>query len=276
MSDGAGSRLEVRGLTTTIRLITALGALAALGFLAASTAVAQPARAPIAVTIDPVISAGRWDQGWFGLKFSSRKGSLLVTTRGTVSISGTVDTATTLRAVLRRVDRSGPPTAQATFAAGPGLYSTTLRLPIRPLPGTYRVTVGVVTPAGAVVGKVVRDFEFAAPPEGIVGSAEISATKRGPARTVLRSRHRAYARFHFVVPPSRGRKVTIQWRTPNNELICQTKSGRLKKGCRLPLPYGETVYTYLRSSVEDLDRGNWYCELSVNGRLARRAFVRLR
>jgi hypothetical protein len=253
-----------------------LASLAVLGSLAVGAAVAQPSRTAVVITIGPAEVAGKWRQGWFGLAFSERKGSLKVTRRGTVRIGGTVDTAATLRVVIRPLNRSAPPTAQGTVETGPGQpYSTTLRLPIRPLPGTYRITVGVLTPAGAVVGKVTRDFEFEAPPEGIVRRAVISGTKDGPGRIILRSRHEAWARFYFRVPPSAPRKVTIQWRTPHNELICQTKSGILPN-CELRLTYKQTIYTYLRSPGTKLERGDWYCELTVNGRLARRAFARLR
>jgi hypothetical protein len=268
-------RSRLRGLATPARVAAVLG-LAALGLLASSTAVAQPTRASIALTIDQPTVSGKWRQGWFGLAFSPRKGSLLVTRRATLTVRGTVDTATRLSAVVRPLDRVAPAIAHQTFNAGPGNYSAALTLPIRPLPGKYRVTVGVLTVNNATVSKDTRDVVFKAPPEGVVSSAEISATKHGPAVTVLRSRHQAFARFRFLAPPPRARKVTIQWRTPNNKLICQTADLKILPNCELPLKYNQTVYTYLRSPVKDLTRGNWYCELSVDGRLARRAFVRLR
>ena len=72
--------------------------------------------------------------------------------------------------------------------------------------------------------------------------------------------------------------VGIQWRTPSNQLICQTASGKLRKGCYLyvRIPGDGWIYTFLRSAGSALARGNWYCQLSVNGIVARKAFVRLR
>lgn len=266
----------VRGFSTPARLAAGLSGLAVLALLASGAAVAQPSRDLVAVTLDAPTFAGKWRQGWFGLAFSPRKRSLRVTKKGTVSVSGTVDIAASLEAVVRPVEHLGTVTAHGTFAGGPGRYSATLQLPIRPLPGKYRVSVGVVSGSGATVAKAVRDVDFKAPPEGVVGKALISATKHGRGVVVLHSLHLAYARFHFLTPPPQGRNVTIQWRTPNNQLICQTRSGKLRHGCRLPVAYHEWIYTFLRSRGTKLARGNWYCELSVNGRLARRAFVRLR
>lgn len=192
--------------------------------------------------------------------------------RGRVRVTGTAGVAARLRAWVRS-SSDGKVYAKREFSSAAGRYSATLRLPARPLPGRYRVYVVGLSP---VLPRVDRNVTVPTPPEGVVDRAVVSARRGGPGVTVLRgSRHEAWARFHFLTPPPRGRKLTIQWRTPSYQLICQSSRGPLK-GCRLPVDYAETVTTHVRSFGAPLAFGKWEARLSVGGKLARKTFVRLR
>jgi hypothetical protein len=244
-----------------------------------ATGVAQSAQESVTLTLEPPTFAGKWNESWFGLRFARGKRlRLRILEPGTLTVSGTVDTAATLRATIRSVKHPSPPTATQTFSRGPGRYSQPLTLPKRPQPGTYRVSVLVLSSNGTTVAKKTQEVYLKPPPEGVIKErAIVSAKRNGRGVEVLHSRHTAWARFHFAIKPPKAKTVDIQWRTPNNRLICQRASGPIED-CKLslPIPANGTIHTYLLSKVDALDRGNWYCELSVDSRIAKRAFVRLR
>jgi hypothetical protein len=227
------------------------------GLVIAGAAGARSDQSP-PLTLDQPRVGGKWRLGWFE--------------GGNVRVSGNVAVAAQLRAFVRST-RNGRVQATEVFSSQAGPYSVTLKLPKRPLPGRYRVSVVGAAPALPLVARIVT---VRAPPEGIVGQAVISPRRGGPGARVLRGpRNEAWARFRFLFPPPRARTVTIQWKTPSADLVCQSPTGPLK-GCRLPLAYSTTIHTYLRSSSGALGYGNWEARISVGRKLAKRAFIRLR
>jgi hypothetical protein len=256
------------------RVLLAIGVVA---LIACGAAAARPAAPTVTVTADAPIFTGKWRQSWYGQQFAPR--TLRVTKKATITVTGTVDTAATLEVTLRSISKPSPPTATAQVAvANPGSWRLTTNMPVRPLPGSYRLTVSQVTSAGTRVLKATRDLVMRAPPEGVVSEAITSATKNGPDQAVLHSPYLAYARFHFRALPANTRRVGIQWRSPNNEKICQTPKGPLGHDCYLfvKIPANGWIHTFLRSRGTKLARGNWFCQLQAGSRIARRAFVRLR
>ncbi len=240
--------------------VAILGLGVVLAGLLVGAALADRATTPT-VTIDTATFSGKWREGWFR--------------RGTLRVAGTISDAAQLEVTLRT--SAGEVTSTSTFStSAAGTYRRTLKLPARPLPGKYPLTVSVVN-GGVVSAKAARVLNLPSPPEGVIGKAIISARPNGAAAVVVHSLHQAYARFHFLTLPPHSRIVTIQWRTPNYQLICQTSKGPLK-GCKLPIriPADGWIRTYLRSFGTPLAKGNWECRLSVGSVIAKRAFVRLR
>jgi hypothetical protein len=227
------------------------------GLVAAGSAGGRSFEPLPALTLEQPSVTGTWSLGWYY--------------GGSVRVSGTVAVPARLRASVRSI-QDGKVYAGRVFSSPAGRYNVRLRLPRQPLPGRYRVVVVGVTP---LLRKVERIVTVQAPPEGVVDNAVISARRNGPAARVLRGpRTEAWARFHFLSPPPRAREVTIQWKTPSGRLVCQSPTGPLR-GCELPLDYARTVHTFLRSTAR-LAYGNWEARISVGGKLAKRAFVRLR
>lgn len=228
------------------------------GLVIAGAAGARSSQSPPTLTLDQPSVGGKWRQGWFK--------------RGNVRVSGSVAVAAQLRASVRST-RDGRAYATKAFSSPAGRYTVTLKLPARPLPGSYRVSVVGSRPALPLVARLAT---VPAPAEGVVDEAVISARRGGRGATVLRGpRNQAWARFHFLFPPPRSRRVTIQWKTPSADLVCQATSGPLR-GCSLRVAYSSTINTFLRTSSGKLAYGNWEARLSVGGKLAKRAFIRLR
>jgi hypothetical protein len=235
--------------------------LVVLALLAAGTALARPQQDAPALTLDKPTLAGEWREGWFK--------------QGAVRLSGTVGGPARLMASVRPTAKLRTVTALKSFSVRrAGSYSTALKLPARPLPGSYRVSVSAQS-GGVALQRVDRDVTLPTPVEGVVSEAIVSARPDGAATVSLpRSTHVAFARFVFLAPP-RAHKVALVWRTPAYQIICQTSKGPLP-GCKLLLAYRTTVHTYVRSFGGPLARGTWYCILMVGNRVAKRVAIRIR
>jgi hypothetical protein len=183
---------------------------------------------------------------------------------GTLRFSGTVGApGATITAVLRPLDRSGSPIAVGTLNPSGDAFSGTLKLPARPLPGRYRLTVDGVA-SGQQLDAATRDLVLSAPREGIVDKAVASAAKGARAvNTVRGPRKVLWARFHFVVPPKNG-IVHVAWHSPDFRWY----------GIKDKPPVGRVVDTYVQST-EPLMRGVWFCFASSGGRVVKRVRIRI-
>jgi hypothetical protein len=243
----------------SIRLILGLCVLA---LLASASASARPSAAQT-FAIESVTVNAKWKEGWL------RKGSSLV-------VRGTVDGVAQLKLVLRSGGSPGKVirVTRKTVPQG-GPFAATIVLPARPLPGLYKVS-ATGQSGGATLPRVDKDFLLPAPNTGIVDKAIVSARPGGRGVTVMRGlRHEVFVRFHFLTPPPKERTVSIVWRTPSYKYVCQTASGPVR-GCKLTKKYAANITTFLRSSSQALQKGNWYCILSVGNTIAKRVAVRLR
>jgi hypothetical protein len=242
------------------------------GLFAAGTALGRSSADPVALTIaKPKFADGKWKEGYL---YNAR-----------IKLTGTVGAPATLTASVRPKERAGSPWTK-TFDVNAGPWSQAVNLwnannaahASQPLPGLYSVTV-IGRSGDAPLPKVQADVTIKAPPEGVVDHAVVSAKRGGRGVTWLNgSPHEAWARFHFLSPPPGTRIVGIQWRTPNNKLVCQLGNGNYLPGCTLykRLPPSNTIDTFIRSRPGSLPTGKWYAQVSVGKRIGKKTFVRIR
>ena len=237
--------------------------LASVGFLlalvpAGSVPVEVASGGVRALVVDKAVISASWRQGWL------RPGAAVV-------VTGSVGAASTLTAALRPLARPGLVTARAGFAvARGGTFSEKLRLPPRPLPGRYSLSIG--GKSGATDLKTVElVVTIPSPPEGVLDRAEVATTSHGPwllyrsqSPPVVHGAHKElWMRFRFLSPPS-GRHIEIVWKMSWHRIV-----GKVSKR------YADTLDTFC-SSVTTLPKGRWTVVLTIDGRVAKQMDVLLR
>jgi hypothetical protein len=258
-----------------------------LGLLVVGSAFSQRSALAPTVTIEGTPKfTGSWREGWFAVwqtrVVRHRGQSDYVWKRvrkGSLNVVGTVSEAAQLKVMLRSSSGKVISTSKP-FSRPAGRYAASLKLG-RPLPGSYTVTTRVVGPSDTTLNLVHKQVTFAPPPEGVPDRASISSSETGMSVKVLRNRHEAWARFHFLTPPRNTRTVYIEWRRPDWVHVCQKPNGPVAN-CKLKkkISANGSVSTFLRSPKAPLDVGRWYCQMTVKhgGRyiVARRTFVTIR
>jgi len=238
--------------------------LPALALAVLATVAVQVARAVSLDTptlaVDRAVVSAVWKEGWL------RSGA-------EVRFTGSVDTVSTLTAVLRRVDRPGVVTARAVFPpvqAGP--FTEHLALPPRALPGQYTLRVAGTSGATKLV-PVDLTVTLPAPPEGVLDRVLVAPAKTGPWQAyglssppVIHGRHKVlWMRFRFLHPPT-SQNVKIVWKYKWHILL-----GKVYRR------YQSTLDTYVKSkSNEPLVPGRWNVILTIGGRVAKQMDVLLR
>jgi hypothetical protein len=183
---------------------------------------------------------------------------------GGVTVTGTVSDPAELMLSLTSRGASGEVLAHLVLAVpSAGAFSGTLPFPSTLLPGRYLLHVGG-TSGGEEVPAVHGDFGVAAPEEGVVDRAFVSATRGGPpALTLSGPVHELWARFRFAARP-RAPLVTILWIGPSGRIV----AGVIK-------PYARTVESFIESA-RPVQRGTWQAVLKVERKAVKRVFVRIR
>jgi hypothetical protein len=263
-SDAACARAGVDPTSHTVRYSPhmpverlSLRVLAGLAVLASAVPAAIAAAGDASTfTIDQTAVHASWKEGWL------RPGAA-------VRFAGTLGAPATLHVVLRPVARPNIVTVQETLdVAQAGAYSEVVKLPPRPLPGAYTLTVRPSTATGDLAPVTVR-VSVPTPPEGVLDRALVSTTKSGPwqrfdtSAPVVHGEHRQlWARFAFLAPPT-GKNISIVWRLNWHRLIGV-----------IDHRYKASLDTFVRSGTA-LPSGAWTITLSVDGRVAKRAEIRI-
>ena len=81
---------------------------------------------------------------------------------------------------------------------GPGTYYASFKLPATLLPGTYGIS---LTPSSPLVAPATSTAKLAAPAEGVVDVAFLSAARLGKAAHSLIGARTVWASFHFAALP---------------------------------------------------------------------------
>jgi hypothetical protein len=214
-----------------------------------------PAAAAGGLRITSATANVSWRQGWL------EPGASVVFT-------GSIGAPATLTAALRPVDRPGTVTARTEFVMTHGAtFTKRLRLPPRPLPGTYKLRVAGTTGEG--VGRAEVKVTIPAPPEGVLARGEVGTTPHGPwllyrhgSPPVVRGAHRIWMRFRFLSPPT-GKHIELVWKRNWRTVVRRT------------MPYQDTLLASVGSSAR-LASGHWSAELLVDGRVAKKMDVIVR
>ena len=179
-------------------------------------------------------------------------------------VSGTVSVASELTLVLARKGTPAKPSSKAAVSAvSSGPFTATLGLPPASLPGVYVLHVSGTSGAGEFPA-LDREVVVPAPPEGVVNRVSISTRPGGrPAVSVSGPQRELWVDFHFAARPSTP-SVVITWIAPSGVEV-----GSLKR------PYAETVESSIGSTTP-LAKGVWRVVLEANGKVVKRASVRLR
>jgi hypothetical protein len=211
-----------------------------------------------ALVVDKPVIHASWRQGWL------RPGAAVI-------VTGSVGAPSTLTAALRPFARPGFVSARADFEiVRAGAFSEKLRLPPRPLPGRYRLSIG--GKSGTTELKTVEIVvTIPAPPEGVLDRTEVGTTANGPwllyrgqSPPVVHGSHKElWMRFRFLSPPS-GRHIEIVWKMSWHTIV-----GKVSKG------YADTLDTFC-SSATTLPSGRWTVVLTIDGRVAKQMDVLLR
>jgi hypothetical protein len=235
-------------------MLTRFWAVVGVGLVLAQLPAAAAGAA--AVRITSASAKVSWRQGWL------QPGASVVFT-------GRIGAAATLTAALRPLDRPGTVTARTEFVmAHGGTFTRRLRLPPRPLPGTYSLRVGGTTGEGVRRAEV--RIRIPAPPEGVLARAEVGTTPHGPwllykrgSPPVISGSHRIWVRFHFLSPPT-GKRIELVWKLHWRTVVR-----------RVATDYKDTLVTSVGSST-GLPTGHWSTELTVDGRVAKKMDVIVR
>jgi hypothetical protein len=124
----------------------------------------------------------------------------------------------------------------AVYTLPAGAFSKALKLPVKLLPGTYRIA---LTPgfAANVVASASGTAKLAAPVEGVVDKVVLSGRNGGPAARTLKAATTIWASFRFAAVPKGALKLTW-YRTDKGKRVAlgsTTKSPAKKVGSYLKL-----------------------------------------
>lgn len=222
------------------------------------SAVATPTLGAAQLRITSAEANVHWRQGWL------KPGA-------TVVFAGSVTAPASLTVALRPLDRPGTVTARGEFeTTRAGAFTKRLRLPPRPLPGTYSLRVGGTSGESKLATAEVR-VTIPAPAEGVLDRAEVGTTPHGPwllylsgsPPTVRGSHKTLWMRFRFLYPPT-GKDIELVWKLHWHKVV-----GKVYK------LYKDTLTTSVSSAVP-LPSGHWSAVLKVDGRVAKKMDVIVR
>jgi uncharacterized repeat protein (TIGR01451 family) len=184
---------------------------------------------------------------------------------GALVVRGTSPAALRARVSLRRstavLPGQKPPEVSRVVSLGKGDFTVRIPLPASLAPGAYGLSVTPVTAGLAQAAS--RSVALAAPREGVVAQAQISAFRNGPPALRLRAGARAlFARFTFSALPKSGR-LTASWKPP-----------RGASGAAIDKPRQRQVASQVASS-KPLLKGVWTCTLRAGGKVVKRVSVRV-
>jgi hypothetical protein len=178
---------------------------------------------------------------------------------GFIEISGRSSASASLSIALLPASSTTPIAAEKRAVAR-GAFTTSLRVPKTILPGVFTVSVAAV---GAKTPTVVA-VRISRPSEGIVSQALVSTSRGGPPILALaQDVKELWVEFRFSVPPT-GSSVTIYWTTPAGTRVASVVK-----------PVSTSVVSDVGSSAS-LPKGIWHATLVADGKIIRRATVRLR
>jgi len=206
------------------------------------------ARSDATLTLSSATLSSSWKESWL---------------TGSVRFAGTVSAPAQLEAVVRPVGRAGSPLAAVQFSADSS-FSRVMRLPSRPLPGHYRLTINGTSGGAHVTAS--RDLILKAPTEGIIDRAFVSLKpSSGPINTAQGSQTELWAHFHFVVAP-KSKKVRIAWHDPSFRW----------EGIANKAYSGPDIKSFVRATGGlKLERGVWFVYLWSSDKVVKRVRVRV-
>ncbi len=221
------------------------------GLSVARTATVDPAPPPPKLAVTSVRVRSKWAR-------SRVTGSVRV--RGTAERAGRVEVA-----LLTGAGRAARVVARRRANLAAGAFAVAVPLPRTLLPGRLTVRmreVGAVT--GAALTEATRAAVLAAPREGVVRSAFVSALQGGPPVRRLRAGRRLFAHFRFAAQPRKGLPLTAAW----------TRDGR-PAGVPVRKPRGRTVIAFIGTAGGRLPAGGYRCTLRAGTRVVAVASVRV-
>ena len=182
--------------------------------------------------------------------------------RGTVKIKGTLERAGRIEIALLRNTRV---VRKRTVKLPAGPFSTQLVLSGKLVPGPMKLRLREVGGAPSIAGLVgdERSVTIAAPPEGVVSEALVSATSGGPAALTLRNKSKLFARFRFVALPRKG-QLTTTWIAPSGQSKTNVRPRTRIVGAEVAVKGGQR-----------LPSGTWRCVLKAGKRVIAVAKIRL-
>jgi hypothetical protein len=253
-----GGRILNSLMDVSRRVLAQVGVVAALLLGVAASTAGATVRTHAAATTLKVSEATanvHWREGW--LKPGAN-----------ITFSGTVGAASTLKAVLRPLDRPGTVTAVASYdLANAGPFSERIKLPPRPLPGRYSLSVSG-TSGMTQLAPVKVTVTIPAPPEGVLDRVEVGTSPNGPWQSykgnqppvVKGSYKELWMRFTFLSPPT-GKQIELVWK-----LRWHTVVGKVYKR------YKDVLETSVASATP-LPSGHWAAVLKIDGRVSKKMDV---
>jgi hypothetical protein len=236
-------------------LVRASLALVSVVALAITCAAVGGRSAVTTVKLTAATANARWSQGYL------RPGA-------NITVAGTVSDASALTAALRPDDRPGVVTAAAKFAvAAAGPFTAKLKLPPRPIPGKYTLTVSGKTGTTAL-DPVKIAVMIPAPPEGVLDQVQVGTGPNGPWQiyqgdhppTITGSHRELWMRFRFLYPPS-GKNVQLVWKMKWHKVV-----GKVTKR------YKDILETSV-ASTQPLPAGHWAAVLKFDGIVSKKMDV---
>jgi hypothetical protein len=185
-----------------------------------------------------------------------------------ITVAGTVSGASDLSAALRPDDRPGVVTAKTAFSvAAAGPFTVKIKLPPRPLPGKYTISVSGKT-GTTTLDPVKIAVTIPAPPEGVLDQVQVGTGPNGPWQvyqgdhppTIKGSHKELWMRFRFLYPPS-GKNVELVWKMKWHKVV-----GKVTKR------YKDILETSV-ASASPLPAGHWAAVLKFDGIVSKKMDV---
>ena len=200
---------------------------------------------PAAVDVEQAAFVARWEEsvahGWLRLSGRARHGGILVVRLARIGRGlSAAGNGSTFRVPVRA-----------------GHFRAKIELPPGLLPGRY--VVRVTSPRGGAGRRGV--IELAAPPEGVVSSAFLSATQGGrPATSLTGAQSELWASFSFAARPRAGLPITISWLGPDGKLAAPPAE----------LASGPNVGSFIRvDAAGGFQKGTWKVVLAAGTKVVK-------